>query len=320
MIQRGLTLAAPVVIRCCVRETIETPMRVRDDLLDCCFFIGAKTATSGREQYQYGGTGFFVSVPTTVLPQQHYIYLVTALHNTVNAANAGSPHIRLNTKTSGTLDLPVQWEWLYPENDGADVAVAEWPAEQLRDKPEVDYRHIPSSMFVTLETIEDYEIGVGEEIVITGLFTSRSGRQRNLPIVRTGILSRMADEPLVDDYGNQYPALLAEVRSIGGLSGSPVFAVVEAARSKSFDPTGISPRQLLLEREGLLVGMVRGHWNYDLGPSYADYVTDDHDTLNSGIAIITPIGEVQAIIERPDVVKQRIAYETELAKRLENRA
>jgi hypothetical protein len=84
-----------------------------------------------------------------------------------------------------------------------------------------DYAVIPLSIAVTPEIIAQHGIGLGDEVVIAGLFTQRHGRDRNLPILRGGLLASMPNEPLFDERtGFQYNAYIVEVRSIGGLSGS----------------------------------------------------------------------------------------------------
>jgi hypothetical protein len=60
----------------------------------------------------------------------------------------------------------------------------------------------------------------------------RAGSTRNIPIVRTGVIAAMPaiDEPFVRK-GEEYHAYLAEMRSIGGLSGSPVFVFLDRTRT-----------------------------------------------------------------------------------------
>jgi hypothetical protein len=132
---------------------------------------------------------------------------------------------------------------------------------------------------------------------VIGLFSSHVGQRRNLPIVRSGNLASMPVEPLIDaDTGYEFNAYLAEVRSIGGLSGSPVFVV-------------LNPDTRLIDdqaAEGTLVvyllGMVRGHWDrrFEL-----DFHETEFERLNTGIAMVTPITDVLALLEREEFVSYR---------------
>ena len=67
------------------------------------------------------------------------------------------------------------------------------------------------------------KIRVGSPVGLTGLFVHHHGSSRNIPIVRSGNIAAMTDEPVSTRRGLM-TAFLVEVRSIGGLSGSPVFA------------------------------------------------------------------------------------------------
>ena len=67
--------------------------------------------------------------------------------------------------------------------------------------------------------MEREEIGIGSEVYFPGLFVHHHGR--NEPIVRGGIVSSMPTEPVLTEFGEIH-AYLAEARSVGGLSGSPV--------------------------------------------------------------------------------------------------
>ena len=103
----------------------------------------------------------------------------------------------------------------------------------------IDYRHFDAKpltieAFATQEVITNQWIGLGDDIFVTGLFTARTGNNRNIPIVRTGIISSMPDEPIRDGEF-ECNAYLAELRSIGGISGSPVFVIsTETALFKLF--------------------------------------------------------------------------------------
>src|SRR5262249_33277136 len=77
---------------------------------------------------------------------------------------------------------------------------------------------------------EFWEPGPGDEIATIGLYTSHSGVSKNIPVVRIGHLAMMPDEPVLTQNGVYLKAYLVEVRSIAGLSGSPVFLNVPQIR------------------------------------------------------------------------------------------
>jgi hypothetical protein len=87
---------------------------------------------------------------------------------------------------------------------------------------DVEWIHYPE-MFATPEVIEREGIGIGDEIAIIGLFTRFSGKGRHFPIARIGNLAMLPTERIPVGGFAPMEAYLAEGRSIGGLSGSPVY-------------------------------------------------------------------------------------------------
>jgi hypothetical protein len=63
------------------------------------------------------------------------------------------------------------------------------------------------------------------------------------------------DEPIQDEAsGLYYKAYLAELRSVGGLSGSPVFAMLGSGRLSEEELDGKLYK-------GFLIGLIRGHYH-----------------------------------------------------------
>jgi hypothetical protein len=202
-----------------IGEPEDFRLRVPDSLKTCICFLCVRKSAGDDSAYSYGGTGFFVSVPSELSPDLSHGYVLTARHNIEKAQQAGDLFLRINSKDGPVRYVKVSGEWLYPENEAADVAVLKIP-----DVRGTEATALPLEMFVTDQVIKQRGIGIGDDLFITGLFTQHYGTQRNLPILRTGIIAAMPDEPLRDvNSGLEYKAYLAEVRSIGGLSGSPVF-------------------------------------------------------------------------------------------------
>jgi len=241
------------------------------------------------------GTAFFVSVPSSNVPNASYFYLVTAKHCIENAKSEGPLSVRVNTKEGKAQIIRLDPDWLYAEDERTDVAV-------LPLMPPMDhcsYKALSVSVFATQEFIEQKGVGIGDDLAVIGLFTMREGTQRNQPIARTGIIASMADERLQDHKsGEWYRAYLAEVRPIGGLSGSPVFVFLWPGRvyKNTLDLIGCS--------FGLL-GMIRGHWDYKRFESLVDYTDEELRDVNMGIAIVTPAEDILGVINGEELVKQR---------------
>jgi hypothetical protein len=271
-------------------------MRVHDATTSCVCFLCVEEMHQGQKKQRYGGTAFFVSVPSEVVDDREHLYLVTAKHCVVKAKERGTLYLRLNISQGGAKMVEAETGWVFPDSDGADVAILPLPPEIIDGPFEVVC--IPRDMFATDEVVKEKAIGIGDELMISGLFTRRHGTQRNLPIIRAGIIASMPDEPLQDiDTGLDYQGYLAEVRSIGGLSGSPVFVIIEVLHAR--------PGGAPIQGGIYLLGLIRGHWDYHSQSAPVDFLDDELRAVNMGIAIVTPIQEVVQILDGEELKNQR---------------
>lgn len=280
-------------------------MRIPDELLkSVCFLCVELKGGKDAGKFQLLGTGFFVGI------QQEgwdFCYLFTARHILDEATRAGHHTLfaRVNKKNGqvGTINLGTLNNWQYYPDFADDIAVLQFAP----DIDEFDFGVIPVSMLLSFDDMLNRSIGVGDDLFTVGLFTLHSGKNLNIPIVRTGIISAMPHEPLLDKSGREYFAYLAELRSIGGLSGSPVFVYLDYRRL--YNPLLQEDKQWQL----FLLGLVRGHW--DLKREF----TDNADTLNNdvvagynkgenlnvGIAVVTPATAILAFLRNERLVKGR---------------
>lgn len=286
------------VERWCLGEPKDARMRLGEQILRSVAFIGAGTASG---DFHIGGTAFIVGVPFANDETRGHHYLVTAKHNIAGARKYGTVGVRVNLLGGGTRLYETHDKWAYSDNEASDVAVmfAAFPQD-------VDLATIRYSSLVTDRVIAEWGIGVGDDLAIVGLFRKREGERRNLPIVRMGSIAATPDEPLIDPKtGWEYEAYLAETRSIGGLSGSPVFVVLKGGDAF---PSG---ETLPLGKIRLcLLGLIRGHWDkaaYEMG----DFASTENEIFNTGIAIVSPISDVIKILESEAFVEARKKREKE---------
>jgi hypothetical protein len=293
--------------RAALGDLRETLVRIPDLITDCVCFLCV--VDGGR--VKHGGTAFFVGLRTESDPDYWYRYLVTAKHNVVQAQKEpGQLVLRMNTVEGGSrlVDLS-HGEWLFPDDPGIDLALFSGAPSQSK----YDFQILPADEGVATEiVIQDNGIGIGDDLIAVGLFTKRHGHKRNIPIVRAGIIASMSDEPLTDTDGNEYRGYLAEMRSLGGLSGSPVFATLHPGRRRVM-PDG----QVVLDSgsRSFLLGIIKGHWPIsDDETASLDYVADDPQAIHSGIAVITPAQQLHDFLHREDLVKDRRRQEAERRK------
>lgn len=76
-------------------------MRVPDEILQCVCFICSAYSENAWRVARYGGTGFFVSVPSQSHDGTHYIYLLTARHCVEKARSMGKLIIRMSIRSGG---------------------------------------------------------------------------------------------------------------------------------------------------------------------------------------------------------------------------
>jgi hypothetical protein len=263
-------------------------MRVPDEWLDAVFFLGVKRTSGSEETIRFGGTGFCISVPNEFGPATlRRLYLVTDRHNIEAARDAGNLWIRVNTREDSSVLIETDpWElWTFHEDERVDLAVASPDGLGA-----AFYYTMSQEMILTEEDAQAFDFGVGSELLTIGLFANREGQARNVPVLRTGIVSAMPGEPIADGTPHSpYVGYLAEILSMGGMSGSPVY----------FHPT----RGTKFPRVSYyLVGLIRSHW--DERPPGAPFDLPRHEWVNRGIAGITPATRILEMLGI-DMMKQQ---------------
>lgn len=264
-------------------------MRIPDVIPSCVVFLCVESRDGGLK---FCGTAFYVAVRSESAPSEGgWGYLVTARHNVERALdNYGGLLARVNLRGGGSEILELPKSWMLPDSDASDVAIIRVPSRETSE-----LYPVANSLFVTPQLLSERNIGLGDEIIVTGLFTQHAGRQRNIPFVRSGIIAAMPDEPLQDQRsGLDYFAYLVEMRSFGGLSGSPVFVRLDSTRAYGGVMEGT---------RYYLLGLMRGHWETYTGP--IQFPEDDSDALNMGIGIVTPVADISTILFSDEEVKWR---------------
>jgi hypothetical protein len=289
----------------------ELDVRVDDSVLKCVGFLGRLLHRDSKSwDGEPVGTGFFVSIRSAVGDGLVFHCFVTAKH-VVEGLKGQEPYVVINLKSGGkkalVLGSGVRW-WFHPTDRTADVAVMPFAIQPDHDIVSVGVE----DLFLTKENFGKYKIGVGDQVFITGLFSPADGRKRNIPIVRHGNVAMLPTEPIQTDYGYA-EVYLIEARSIGGLSGSPVFVrETVAMRVKVRGEqvlVGATARQQLL-------GLMHGHW--DIKESEMNNATftmpDEGRGVNMGIGIVVPATKILETIRQPEIEQMRKKVEDDHRK------
>ncbi len=244
-------------------------------------------------------TGFFVSVPSEKFPEKYnWLYFITARH--ASAKLNGNLLLRLNgldNKAKYIKISDVAWHF-HPNhsNDPVDVAVI-----SISPIPDIDMKWFPVEGIMTPELFEKEGVGIGSEVFITGLFSKVSGENKNSPIVRIGNLAMYPEEKIkTKDFGDM-KAYLIEARSIGGVSGSPVFFCA--------DPFAHIPKGSILYATGnsrprfFLGGLIHGHW--DISDEQVDFDTSVDKNINIGVASVVPGYKIKETLFSDELIQDR---------------
>ncbi len=247
-----------------------------------------------KDNERVAGTAFFVNRPLEGT-EMVSVYLVTARHVLAEVernSDDGHIYIRLNSVGGGTTSVRSaisKWRF-HPSDSSVDIAVLSWAP----DPKLYDYLNVATDMAISDEIIQQYEIDAGDEVFIAGLFSNHYGVSKNLPILRVGNIALMPEEKVATATLGSIDAYLIEARSIGGLSGSPVFAYLGHTRFLKGDPSLETPQKLFV-----WLGVMHGHWDVD--ESAIDSSTVDvgghYKSVNMGIGIVVPAEKVVETIE-----------------------
>jgi hypothetical protein len=281
-------------------------MRISDQVKHCVGFVGIREGPDER----YGGTVFFVRLNeetelrggTTF--KRSFVYMVTAKH-IAEELDCSDCFIRLNNTQGRTVSFEahdIKW-WYHPtESELVDSAVAQFaPPRELN----IAAATISDSLFATPQLISEYEIGVGDEVYVAGLFPRVTQTVKNQPVVRTGNIFMMPDEKIEFGKIGLIDAYLIETKSFGGLSGCPVFVRHTVSTPITQEPGGPPIgkfKRLYGGGSSYLLGSMIGRWVVPEGtdPEWAE-------ALNVGVSPVVPMYKIQEVLNHPELVEMRKA-------------
>jgi hypothetical protein len=275
-------------------------LRVSDDYLKCVCFVGIVPDNGAPI---IGGTAFFVW--PNGYPAGDAAQVVTARHNIMSIRDLapGSPIVLfVNHKSMGIVPLQTDPDgWLgHPQDPEIanktyryDVSVYRYAIPLRRD---ADHVAIGRAGFAAPDFLDRYQVGVGDDLLFPGLFRFHAGTDKIRPIMRQGTIAAMPHEPVRTASGRTAEVYLAEARSIGGLSGSPVLLHLPLLRPTPVaPPDGIEPEPA---RDSLL-GLMLGHWDTAVPQSIGGM--SGRERVNMGIAIVLPAIRIEETLDRPEV-------------------
>jgi hypothetical protein len=205
--------------------------RIPDFMLDGVAFL-YPTVDDARRHAKQGGTCFIVGRPTKEILPGHPIsvggvpiatYVPYAVSNRHVVWSGGCPVLRVNRRDGSTpdvIELDIN-DWHVNPN-GSDVAVACLIGKISEAIHKVSF--VPTTRFITREMAKEYELGVGDEVLMVGRFINHQGKTDNLAAARFGSISVMPAPIRNKAIGKDQLSYAVEMRSRTGFSGSLVAA------------------------------------------------------------------------------------------------
>ena len=194
-------------------------MIVSHEILRCVAFVGLRLHDG---EFLLYGSAFFLGYNEPGGTTTDKIYLVTSEHVIAKIRDTGVEHVcvRLNLKGGGArwyLTRLQDW-FVHPTDDSIDVAILRCALGNG-----VDHISFPRITYLAGGSGPQFEYVLGDEVFIAGLFRWYHGVSRNIPIIRVGNVAAFVPSDVSAGAGVAIDEILIEARSIGGLSGSPVF-------------------------------------------------------------------------------------------------
>jgi hypothetical protein len=278
-------------------------LKIPDQVRKCVVFV---TYVDHDGVERLGGTAFLAGerLPETFAIVQ---WIVTAAHvvHFVKAKSVdGMVRLRANLRAGGTKTISIHADkWAF--HDTHDVAAFPLALPQTAEGFDTALWPLEDENLATDARIVDEAIGIGDEVYFPGLFKYHPGKERNIPIVRAGNIAAMPGEPLRLSYWGNMSAYLIETRSIGGLSGSPVFVQLG-----NFFLNDKGDVDIALSRTGryLLLGVMSGHYRerQEAGDPLVDTAEPETDSaedklVNMGIGIVVAVQRMMELINMPQL-------------------
>jgi hypothetical protein len=282
---------------------VATDVWIADHYRKCvAFLIADSTNEAGQPERKPVGTAFLIGVPAREFDERapeesSFTYVVTTRH-LANLSYQTNLYLRVSRRAAGFIDIPIPSDsWV--RHDRTDVAVAAIELPPDEELPDISIVRL--ERFMTDRAVVEVGVKEGDHLFFSGLFVQHHGRGRTLPIVRFGSIALMPHEPVEIETEPNGPkilvdAYLAESRSWGGASGSPVFIYFGLDR----------PAMYGHQRHPFLLGVVHGHYDIHREIEFVgDVLGGGKVPINAGIAIVIPAQKIAELLMQDDLVQER---------------
>ena len=257
------------------------------------------------------GTCFFVRYTEDT---EAFDYVVTARHLVRPHTRGieelpldGKVRIRLSRKNKPPRVIDtVRHEWAVHNDASIDIAVRPFDTRAIDPDEELEVSHLNITGLSTIlqSPITDRfygSVALGDDIFIPSLFTGHIGERRNIPVIRIGHIAAMPTENIRSGAPTT-PAFLIETKSLGGISGAPVFVHLQPQQRRSEPKFRNAPGEDMMIVPYALIGIILGAHS---GRYAEDFVVPEGEEniiprdadFNAGISVVLPIKHAIDLIE-----------------------
>ena len=230
-----------------------------------------------------------------------YLFVATAKH-VIDRISGDTIYARMNRRdgSCSVIKIPKDSFCLEPERPDTDIIVYTF----IFDPGLFDCLLIPVNRKSFVKSFAVWEITIGDEVCVTGLYTSHYGQLRNIPILRVGHIAAMPEEPVSTEQG-YVEGYLVELHSIAGLSGSPVFVTPPMIYNDK--KKGLQFRDGHMHMPiGILIGhhVIESKEDEIVVPKFQRAGSGEPPNLlqkNTGFGVVIPIERIFEMFDRPDV-------------------
>jgi hypothetical protein len=230
-------------------------------------------------------------------------FLVTAKHVFNDLKALGSAYLRLNKKTFSPGESGVKYfqlsikssKWIFHDDKGVDLAVLPWSTlEENLQLAFLDIDRVSNTAEELAKCNYEWPPVEGDEVMFISMLVTYHGRERNFPATRFGHIALRTDETIKGKYGlSDY--IVADAQVYKGNSGAPAWACYDWVSP---------PPPYKATKVVFLLGVLAAAWPEKqeiFQKRKATGKTEIEEYHNLGIALITPIEKVLAIINSPRV-------------------
>lgn len=254
--------------------------------LDAVISIG----TIEKDSFRSLATGFLAAFLTGSNTEDGKpIYVFCLLTNRHVFADFKKVILRFNLTEAGSktyeidlIDSQGNLVWVAHPNDNVDIAAIPINRDLLV-KDGIRLRFIPEENMAFMDTIKKRGIAQGDGVFVLGFPMGIAGVARNYVLARGGIISRLDDEVINQDY-----AFYIDANIFPGNSGSPVILRPEIVSIEGTEPVN----------KAYLIGTVSSYIPYkEEAVSKQDGKTRIVFMENSGIATVVPMDFAKQTVE-----------------------